>query len=211
MIEGLRYRPISKTCARSMLRLHLIGLMLFLTGCAQTVMLPPTIYAAAEAEVFGEIEDALASRVIDVAYFTDRQAETSKSGQFGYGIGRSQSLAFGTARVEIGKDLSWNDVDAYSRGDGQRPTLNPVDIEATGRFPATPYLLDIEIDGRPQPVPEIAAELRKAEAEARVLIKAQLDRADVKEVFRLVHGVANDFEDAVFGAAEDGTSRVAAA
>jgi esterase/lipase superfamily enzyme len=94
---------------------------------------------------------------------------------------------------------------AYSRGaEGYTgsPPVKAVSIEERGRLPETPYLFQVKDGGRVEPDPEIIIELREAEADARRVLSERLALTPRKEVFILVHGVGNDFDDAVIGAAE---------
>lgn len=188
--------------AKTVLRWWFIVLVMLLTGCARTMMLPPGIYTADEFPVFDQLDPTLAKSRVDIIYLTDRLVEIGESGAPGYGTGRSTSLAFGEATVEIGRDLSWGEIVAFSKGTGSKPTLNLVGVEERGRFPATPYVFDIDASNRLQPVPEIAAELQKAQTRLESLLRERLAKTDSKEAFVHVHGVGNDFEDAMQATAE---------
>lgn len=179
--------------------------VLSLQGCTRTMMNPPTIYTRPQAEPFVQLAPALEGSQVEVLYVTDRNKETNAEGNLTYGHGRSPSAAYGSAIVEIGKDLAWEDVVAYSRGDknfGGNPPLKIVSVEELGRLPATPYQFELKERGRVEPAPEVTAELTQAEIAARQVLIEHLALTPRKEVFVGVHGVGNDFEDAVLSTAE---------
>lgn len=184
------------------LRLCLIAAVLHLSGCARTMMLPPELYTKGESEAFVDLDPALASSLIDIVYLTDRKIELGEGDEFGYGADRSPSLAFGKASVEIGEGLSWGEIVALTTGKSQKPKLDVVSVQERGRFPATPYLFDADTHGRLRPVPEIASELKRTRIGVEVLLEQKLAKTELKEAFVFVHGVGNDFEDAILSTAE---------
>ena len=63
-------------------------------------------------------------------------------------------------------------------------------------------LFQLKSGGRVEPNPEILAELSRSEMTSRRILSERLALSPRKEVFIGVHGVSNDFEDAVLGTAE---------
>ena len=178
---------------------------LSLHGCTRTMMNPPTIYSQDQAEPFVKLAPELKGSQVEILYVTDRNKETDAEGNLAYGYGRSPSAAYGSAIVEIGKDLTWEEVVAYSRGNkdsGGNPPLRVVSIKEQGRLPATPYHFEVKDRGRIEPSPDVVVELAQAEIAARQVLAERLARTPRKEVFVSVHGVANEFEDAILGTAE---------
>ena len=82
----------------------------------------------------------LQTSTVDILYATDRKREGDEDDPLKYGYRRSYSLACGSLVVEIGKDLSWDDLVAASRTKKRkvRLPLKVVSIEEKGRFPDTP-------------------------------------------------------------------------
>ena len=199
-----RMRPIMAWDSHTTLRVLLLGVLL-LQGCARTMMKPPDFYTQADAEPFEQLAPELTGSRIEIIYVTDRNQETDAKGNLSYGHGRSPSIAYGLATVEIGQDLSWEEVVAYSRGEkGETgsPPVSIVSLEELGRLPETPYQYQLTDDGGIDPVPEVVSELNRAEAAARRVLSERLALTPRKEVFIGIHGVGNDFEDAVLAMAE---------
>lgn len=173
--------------------------LLLLQGCARTVMPTPNIYANSVQPPFRELAPELKSNKVDVLYVTDRKAEKDDSGDIEYGFERSPAVAYGSAIVELGHDVSWDELVEYSstKTKGGRPKLKLVSTTELGRFPATPYAFqivegtDIELD------PEVVAEREETLANARQEVLRRLALTPRKEVYIFVHGVGNSFDDAV--------------
>ncbi len=170
-----------------------------LQGCTRTVMPAPNLYANQVQAPFRELAPELQTNQADVLYVTDRKPKQTKSGDITYGIERSAAVAYGSAIVELGPKMSWDELVEYSstRPKGALPELKLVSITELGRFPATPYAYqivegtDIELD------PEVIAEREQTLAQARAEILRRLALTPRKEVYIFVHGVGNQFEDAV--------------
>src|SRR3954470_18394914 len=117
--------------------------LLILTGCSssETLLMPtPNIYAQPDAKPFAEVPPALQSNKVDVLYLTDRQAEKSKTDSAKYGFKRSRSVAFGVSEVEIGSNLSWDDL-VHASTSAERKSPLPLRVVKTTellRYPETP-------------------------------------------------------------------------
>ncbi len=93
-------------------------LALLLVGCASTqeLMPAPNIYADGSGYPESGVAPGLKSNEVDLLFVTDRAPETSADGTLEYGSGRSASVGFGSAIVEIGNGLTWQElVDGLSR------------------------------------------------------------------------------------------------
>ena len=179
--------------------------VVLLVGCAPTIMPAPNLYVMARQPLFQELAPELASTRIEVLYVTDRSPEDDGSGGLRYGYERSASVGYGSARLEIGRDMSWEELVDYSTTRASRlrsPTLRIDSITELGRLPATPYLFRIEARGLVGLAPEILAEREQALVRARGVLLERLALTPRKEVFLFVHGVGNSFEDAVRTTAE---------
>jgi esterase/lipase superfamily enzyme len=87
-------------------------LALFLVGCSTTHKLMPTpnIYTNSGNYPEEGIPHGLKSNEINLLFVTDRDSKTSADSTLEYGYGRSASMGFGSAIVEIGNDLTWKEL-----------------------------------------------------------------------------------------------------
>ncbi len=185
--------------------LGLLGLVLLLTGCSTArVMMPtPNVYLEPERDVYADLATPLQSTEVPLFYVTDRAPEQDEEGNLRYGSGRSASLAFGTTVVDLGGDITWEELLEASR---TQQRLKPVELEVRevtelvrGPNSPLPYAL---VDGSIVQEPALLAQ-RKAAAEAfRRILVTQLALTPRKEVFIYVHGYHNTFDDAAFAMAE---------
>ena len=178
--------------------------MVAMAACAPTMMPAPYLYSRAGVPLFHELAPALARPDLEILYVTDRAPEYDDAGAVRYGYGRSPSVAYGSVRFEVGRDMSWEDLVAYSTEDSsrvRRPALRMESITEMGRMPATPYLFRTQAEEL-QLAPEIVAEQTESLKQARRVLLSRLALTPRKEVFVFVHGVGNDFEKATRFAAE---------
>jgi esterase/lipase superfamily enzyme len=182
----------------------LILLTLLLTGCAGRALMPtPNLYSAGGGEPFAETPPAWRSTRVDLLYATDRVPETDSTGRLVYGHGRSRSLAFGSAMVEIGDGSNWAALDADSRRRkrGQAWPLRMGSLRELGRFVETPYPFTVQ-DGRIVANAAVLAEQAGAEDALRREVARRLSAAPTKELLIYVHGYNNGFDDAALTLAE---------
>ncbi len=174
-------------------------------GCAKRLLMPtPNLYVTAKEDPFAEVAESRRTTSVDLLYVTDRNAKPSAEGTIEYGWGRSPSLAWGSAIVEIGRrGLSWDQLVKESRT-AHRSMDVPLKmgtITELGRFEPTPTPV-VRIDDK---VVEDPAAV-KQRLELATVFFAELDRrlaeTSRKEVYVLVHGYANTFENASFALAE---------
>jgi len=169
-------------------------------------MMPaPNLYTSAVQKPFDVLRKELRSSRVDVLYFTDRALEKNSSEGSKYGSDRSTSLAYGSAIVEMGNDLSWKELEAYSRGVkgiNVNLPLRVISFNELGRFPATPYPFDVQADGTIKIKPKFIAEHDKAFEVARQELLRRLNLVQRKDVFLFIHGVGNTLEDAAVTLAE---------
>ncbi|MGB5457102.1 MAG: alpha/beta hydrolase [Gammaproteobacteria bacterium] len=183
-----------------------MGLVILLTGCTTgpRVMMPtPNVYVGTERDVYADLTQPLKTSEVPLFYITDRVPEQDDEGNLRYGTGRSGSLAFGSTVVDLGVDITWDELVAASRTQSR---LKPVHLklrEVTEliRGPNTPLPYALK-DGKVVYEPKLLAQ-RQAAAEAfhSALVK-QLALTPRKEVFIYVHGYNNTFDDAAFAMAE---------
>ncbi|GAH00277.1 unnamed protein product, partial [marine sediment metagenome] len=83
--------------------------MSVIISCAGLQPVPVEAYGEESATLFDNLPTPLKSAEVDVLYATDREPD-SDQGILMYGNDRSSSLGFGLARVNLGKELSWDDL-----------------------------------------------------------------------------------------------------
>jgi esterase/lipase superfamily enzyme len=207
-VVGSRFERYGRSIVRlSMPRfdLGLLALVLILTGCAGArVMMPtPNVHLDPSRDFYGGLHQDLQSTEVPLFYVTDRAPEQDEEGKLRYGYERSASVGFGTAVVDLGRNITWEELLDASR---TQTRLRPVELELRRvtelvRAPATPIPFK-EVAGRIVEEPGVASQRDEAiEAFRRVLVQ-QLELTPRKEVFIFVHGYNNSFADASFAMAE---------
>jgi esterase/lipase superfamily enzyme len=185
--------------------LNLLALALILTGCsgARVMMPTPNVHLDPKRDFYGELRWELKSTEVSLLYVTDRAPEQDQDGKLRYGFNRSHSVAFGSAVVDLGVDITWEELLEASR---LQSRVKPVKLELREvteitRGPDVPLPFR-EVDGRIVEEPRLAAERAESiETFRRVLVR-KLELTPRKEVFVFVHGYHNSFADAAFALAE---------
>jgi esterase/lipase superfamily enzyme len=185
--------------------LGLLTLALLLTGCstARLMMPTPNVHLEPERDAFADLAAPLQSTEVKLFYVTDRAPEQDDQGNLYYGSGRSPSLAFGTAVVNLGREITWDELLEASR---TQRRLKPVQLELREvtelvRGPNTPLPYAV-VNGRVVEEPNLVAQRDAAAEAARKALAKQLALTPRKEVFIYVHGYHNTFEKAAFAMAE---------
>ncbi|WP_206675305.1 alpha/beta hydrolase [Mariprofundus sp. NF] len=139
---------------------------------------------------------------IDLLYVTDRLPDPEKR-QLEYGSGRSASVAFGSATVDIGDDVSWDQLvkDSQSASRSSSHELSVSKRIEQGRFPETPHAFSI-VAGRPVTNPDVEAAFKKTAAQFKQEIARRLSLTQRKDVVIFIHGFNNSFDDAAASLAE---------
>ena len=176
-----------------------------LAGCAGERWLAPapTIYTLGTEAPFQNLSPSLRSAEVDVLFVTDRKPERDQEGHLAYGFGRSASVAYGSAVVRLGSDLSWEAIRAatVSEQSPRSTELALVSVREDRRGIPTPLPWTL-VDGRPVTEPAAA---RRSAADAAAFcaeIGRRLAMTPRKEAFVFVHGVGNGFADTVLTVAE---------
>ena len=178
---------------------------LLLTACSgPRVMMPtPNVYVDSGSDIYTGLPEELKSTEVPLFYITDRVPEKDENGDLKYGYERSPSLAFGSTVVDLGEDLSWEELLVASRSGKrlEKVKMQVSEITEIARGPnsPTPYT---EVDDVIVEDPEYKA-IRLAAAEIfRKVVVQQLALTPRKEVFIFIHGFHNDFDDAAFAMGE---------
>lgn len=92
--------------------LIVIASALLLAACSGPRVMMPTPNEALDDDTsaYQALHPELKSTQVPVFYVTDRAPEKDDKGNLVYGYGRSPSLAFGTTVVDIGEDMSWEEL-----------------------------------------------------------------------------------------------------
>jgi len=183
----------------------IISTTLLLAACSGPRVMMPTPNEALDDDTsaYQALHPDLKSTQVPVFYVTDRVPEKDDKGNLVYGYQRSPSLAFGTTVVDIGEDMSWDDLLVQSRTNkrGEKIKMTRGEITEIVRGPNSPIPYQ-EVDGKIVEDPEYFA-MRQAAAEVfRKAIVKHLALTPRKEVFIFVHGFHNSFDDAAFTMAE---------
>ena len=170
-----------------------------LGGCQTKLMPTPNLYVYADENPWAELPPELQTTTVDLLYVTDREPIERTDGSIRYGYGRSWSVAYGSVKVEIGKNATWEELVAASRTDKRKGSwpLKVTSITEMGRSPKDPLPL-IERDGEIIFDPD--GEVKRSEnlTSYRAEILRRLALTPTKEVFIYVHGFNNTFEYAAF-------------
>ncbi len=120
-----------------------------------------------------------------------------------YGYGRSFSTAFGSCVVQIGEDVSWDDLVRASTTSKRKVSLglSVRSITELGRFPPTPATLQIE-NGVAVETPEYLAAKESMVQALHDELRRRLAITPRKEAYVFVHGFGNTMEVAAFRMAE---------
>ncbi len=172
-------------------------LALLLIGCssAPKLMPSPNIYTGGGSYPESGVPPGLKSNEVDLLFVTDRAPETTADGTLEYGTGRSASVGFGSAIVEIGNDLPWQELVEMSET-SSRSTSPPVRVTSRSeldRFPATPHAF-LVVDGEAREDPEVRAEYDLVTSQFRREINRRMSQTGSNEVHIFIHGFNNSFD-----------------
>ena len=190
--------------AKNIFSLVVILMLTVACSSARHLMPAPNVYQDQTAEqVFGDVPQDQRQSQMKLFYATDREPRDNEDGSFGYGSGRSASLAFGTALVEIDGNPSWEEFTALSLDSNRKNELevHMGSITETNRLPPTPHPASY-VDGKIVFSPERTTEAREIEARMNARISQILAETPRKEVVIFIHGYNNGFIDAAMDLAE---------
>ena len=181
------------------------SILFILAACGgpRVLMPTPNVYVDTDADPYTSLHQELKSTEVPLFYITDRLPEKDENGNLKYGYGRSASLAFGRTVVDLGDDLSWEQLLDASRTHKRLDDvkMKVQELHEIVRGPSTPIPYD-EVDGVVVENPEYMARSLATGEVFRKAVVSQLALTPRKEVFIFVHGYHNDFDDAAFAMAE---------
>ncbi len=181
-------------------------LTVFLAGCQSRRMLMPTpnLYLQAdEQHIFQGIPEHFQTDYVDVLYVTDRVPAKDKEGQLSYTMQRSPGSGFGICRVQLGEELTWEEIvqDSLQEKRENKIALSVTDVREmvrSQRIPVRYVRQGDEVIANPEDV----AEMNRQIEIAKEVIRERLAQTAHKDVYLYVHGVANTFESSAFVMAE---------
>jgi esterase/lipase superfamily enzyme len=155
----------------------------------------PNLYAHGDGYPESAVPPDLKSSEVELLFVTDRLPETSEDGLLAYGSGRSASVAFGTAVVEIGDGLTWQELVEMSETPARSssPAVRVGARTELGRFPPTPHAF-LVVDGQAREDPEVRAEYDAVGARLRTELRRRMAQSGYNEVHIFVHGFNNSFD-----------------
>ncbi|MCZ6658110.1 MAG: alpha/beta hydrolase, partial [Gammaproteobacteria bacterium] len=178
---------------------------MLIAGCTEVRRLMPTpnLYTDKNVTLFDGLPPEYASPLVELIYVTDRAPETDEAGNLRYGYGRSNSIAVGTTVVNLGQNVSWENLVDASRTLTRLKDfeLSLVSIDEFTRLPSTPIPYEV-VDGEVVEDREIAAARDAGLALMKAEVRRRLALTPRKDVYLFVHGYNNTFEDAAFALAE---------
>ena len=183
----------------------LVFIALVLVGCSSTPKLMPTpnIYLGGGGYPESRIPRGLKSNKVELLFVTDRAPEASADGTLVYGTRRSASLGFGSVIVEIGNDLTWQQLVEMSETSSRRssPAIRVVSRTELGRFPPTPHAF-LMTNGEVREDPEVQSQYERVASQLRDKIGSRMAQTGDNEVLIFVHGFNNSFDQAAASLAE---------
>lgn len=193
---------MTRPARRRSLLFHSLPLCLALVtlGCGQKLMQTPNLYAGSTADCFDSVPSQYQSSKVEIVYATDRASISETDGTPAYGTDRSNSLVFGLCTVEIGRNLTWQDLLKESRTQSHFRDLSLTfqGARELGRFPDSPSPL-VRVNGQLQDEPSAAEKISTAAKNLCGLITQRLPGDNAKkEAYVLIHGFNNSMEDAAF-------------
>lgn len=185
--------------------IYLVVFALLISGCSskQRLMPTPNIYLERGQYPESGVPLEYKNSKVDLLYVTDRSPEKSEDGRLIYGTGRSASVGFGSTIVEIGDDLSWQQLVALSETDTRKksPAIVVTSRTELGRFPPTPHAF-LVINGEARDDPDVQSRYDQAALELRQELNRRFEQAGTNEINIFVHGFKNSFDHAAGAMAE---------
>jgi esterase/lipase superfamily enzyme len=181
------------------------------TGCSSkpTLMPTPAIYADTGLDPLPNVPPELQSNRVPVLFVTDRVPETPEGKPADpnlvyYGQKRSRSAAFGVAEVQIGENVSWDELAKLSRTAkrDEKLVLSLASARELARFDLTPTQKEIRDSDVIKWDPTAPPPQGEAEKLFIQELTDRLAKTPRKDVFVYVHGYNNTFEDGVLTAGE---------
>jgi esterase/lipase superfamily enzyme len=165
--------------------------------------MPVEAYGEESRSLFENLPVPLKSPEVDVLYATDRAPDSDQEILL-YGNDRSFSLAFGFARVNLGKDLSWDDLVTWSQS--QNPEQGDIEpyvasVTEVSRLPSSPYPYMLNEKGQLTLSAQFSQQLNTARNIIQNKIRKHLELTERKDIHLHVHGIKSQLGDILIDAA----------
>jgi len=127
------------------------------------MMSTPSVHLEESRDDYSNLAPNLKSTEVRLLYVTDRAPEQDDEGELRYGSGRSDSLGFGSVVVDLGVDITWEELVEASRTETrlQSVELELGELVEIGRGPPVP-LPFTEIDGQVVEEPRLVTQRDEA-------------------------------------------------
>jgi esterase/lipase superfamily enzyme len=172
-----------------------VAALLHLSACTAGITLapPPNLYLEGRNYPADQVAASLRTSTPDIFFVTDRVPDEGS-----YGSDRSNSMAFGAATVEFGRDLVWDQVIERTHTDSGRrfSGLAVTDISEVVRFSDTPLPYERR-DGRLRHLDSATTLYDRQKSQFQDAIRNKIRETGNRRVLIYVHGFNNDFEDSV--------------
>src|SRR5262245_8278872 len=171
---------------------------LSLLGCqTQFAHTPDVMLREGAARIYDELPPEQRTPEMKIFYVTDRAPEEPTDKGPIYGSGRSPTLFFGEATVALEPSRSWDELVALSTTE-KRDQDFVLKVTATQQFGSIAPLSDriTTKDGHLTVTPEALAELDREKQAMLDILAERLSHTPRKDVYVLVHGFNNSFDDA---------------
>jgi esterase/lipase superfamily enzyme len=175
----------------------LVALTLGLAACDQPIKLAetPTLFQMGQGFPMEEIPVSLRTVEPDILYVTDRQPNLKDGRLVGYGFERSDSMAYGVAKVRFGNYTSWPELLARTEEQGKRrESLVSESYEEELRFPETP-LTRIRVGDSAEIDPDEARAYAESVEGFKRAVVERLRVAERPEVIIFIHGFNSELDD----------------
>ncbi len=182
------------------MRCFFLGLLcILLSGCTEyLVPTPYVMYGERGRAVFAQVPEPLRTSEVKVFYVTDRGVDRTSERGPEYGYGRATGFVYSIATVQLGENVSWDELVADTTSATRTPTYVPkvTRIEELGQFP--PVMLFTEArDRRLVLKPTAVVELIDHQDAITRAMRPLIDQTDRKDAIVFIHGFNNSFDDAV--------------
>ena len=178
-------------------RFSCLAVLVFMSACTTPRLIapPPTLYSADMPYPDAKIAEPEKRANANLIFMTDRRFETDERT---YGSSRSAAVHAGEVKVEIGDNLSWEDLIRSSHMGSERsrrPKLGSTIISSGIEFPETPIPFSFR-DGVFTERQDVREDYQEAVSRFQNLVRERLNSARTDSVLVYVHGFNNSFEDA---------------
>lgn len=176
-----------------------VALVLWIAGCASTareLMPTPSIYQGQGSAALFQ-RPSSKSPEIDLLYITDRGRPTAEEDPgLPYGESRGRRVAFGSAKVRMEPNLTWEELKTQSTLAKRTRPVNLAlgEVRELGAYPHEPYGVEVLPNGNGIRKPEVQAGHDQANAALEAELDRRLAASPTKEVVLYVHGFNETFE-----------------